>query len=389
MKHSKSRQFFDKSQSLRSTQLKSNELCLSHPSPYGKDRFCTPNNTPTKSPHKSPKSSFTKTHTPTNTPIKNNSTTCFATPRKKSKLIISERHQLDAPDICNEHPTQLFSFQSSERFALALQQTVYLWESGNVSILTEASNRITCVQFCRNDIAVSYDGKIELWNLNSNTRIKQLPSHSGRCGAMTSHHSLIATGGSDGIIHISNLSFGTVKSINTKMGEIASLSYSPNGAYLASASVNGQISIWGDHRPHFFQHGTSMNYVTWLNDDILAVGDTTNNGEIKLFSMHHSLDITESSISTGGPLSGLIHSPKWGIFVSHLDSPTSFEIYDHCLKKIRKIDKGPVLCMSLTPDESELAICTLDEFVLTYSLKEGVPQTERKYKSISISCFIR
>ena len=389
MHHSKSHAFLEKSHSLRSIQINSKDLGLSHPSPYGKDRFCTPDHTPTKSPRKSLKNPLLKTRTPTSTPIRNNSTTCLSTPRKVSKLVIEEQHQLDAPDLCLDLPSQVFAFHSADKFAVTLQEKIYLWESGNVSLFTETSSHISCIHFCHDNLLISYDGKVELWDLNSNSCIKELPSHKGKCNIITSSNYQVATGGSDGIIHISNLLLGSIKSINTKMGEIISLSYSPNGSFLASTSSDGQIRIWGDHRPHFFQHGTTMNYVTWLNDEIIAVGDNSENGEIKLFSLRRLLNNSESTISTGSSITSLIHSPKWGILVSHLSSQSSFEIYNHSLKKIRKFDKGKIICMSITQDESELAICTTDEFVLIFSLKEGVSHTERKSKRIPLGLFIR
>lgn len=383
--------FHNRSQSLRSILVRSTDLNHIQVSPYRKDRFLKPDQTPvqSKTPTKSPKSP--RFHTPNNSQAQNECM-IFTTPNKlfHKKLVLKEEQQLDAPDLCIELPSQVFSFDSSERFALALGVSVYIWESGEVTLLTEAPDRITCLAFCNSYLILSYRGIVEIWDLTLNSLIRNLPSHSGTCCCLAICESRIASGGTDGIIHITDISPQIPqKTINVKMGEICSLAWSPDGTFLASATSNGHIGIWGDKRPHFFQHGNHSNQIAWLNNDIIAAGDNSEFGELKLFSMHNSLINRETSILTGYPISDLKNSSKFGLFVAHTNSPNSFELYSHDLKKLKKEDKGSVVNLTISPDESQLAICVTDEFVIMYSLNEGFSQTEKKTKSATIGFTLR
>ena len=89
------------------------------------------------------------------------------------------------------------------------------------------------------------DGQISLWDIESGTRQGAPPAHRTRAlsVAFSPDGKWVASGGGEGVVHVSKRDGRDAWSIHGSKGTVMSLQFSPNGKLLASAEFSGKITL--------------------------------------------------------------------------------------------------------------------------------------------------
>lgn len=130
------------------------------------------------------------------------------------------------------------SFSPDSQQIAAASGVAKLWDlSGEQLAQFDGQSLVGNVAFCPNGECIATgesDGSIQLWNL-SGMQLALLSAHHGEC---------IATGKSDRNVELWNMSQVQLALLSAHQGGIKSLSFSSNGQYLVSASIDGTSRFW-------------------------------------------------------------------------------------------------------------------------------------------------
>ncbi|KAF9625209.1 hypothetical protein IFM89_020766 [Coptis chinensis] len=120
----------------------------------------------------------------------------------------SER-TLDAPEILDDYYLNLLDWSSSNILAIALGNTVYLWDASTASTselvtVDDENGPVTSVSWAPDGrhIAVGLNNaEVHLWDTASNRRLRTLKGgHRSRVGSLDWNNHILSTGGMDGLI---------------------------------------------------------------------------------------------------------------------------------------------------------------------------------------------
>lgn len=134
------------------------------------------------------------------------------------------------------------------------------------------------------------DGQIQLWNLNTRTKIRTLPAHSKvvRAIAFSKDGSRLASGGSEGV-KIWDIQKGTLIKNIPLPSSVESLAFSPDGQTLTTGMGNGAITIWQANTwkslRSFSAHSDIVNTLVYSPDGtMIASGGSNRDKMIRLWS---------------------------------------------------------------------------------------------------------
>lgn len=132
-----------------------------------------------------------------------------ATNNKRARSInCSAERILDAPDMSDDFYLNLLDWSSQNTLAVALGQTVYLWNasSGEIELLTELSDPADSI--C--SISWAADGnylsigtnlnEVQLWNAGAKKQLRSIRGHSARVGALAWNNAILTSGSRDSAI---------------------------------------------------------------------------------------------------------------------------------------------------------------------------------------------
>ncbi|PWA90656.1 WD40 repeat-containing protein [Artemisia annua] len=150
------------------------------------------------------------------TPVEAIPSDLFAASVHQSKTVKTRRYIpqtseriLDAPDLVDDYYLNLLDWGSSNVLAIALANTVYLWDStdGNTSELVtvdDESGPVTSVKWAPDGRHISIGlniSDVQLWDSTANRLLRTLKGgHQSRVGAMDWNNHILSTGGMDGQI---------------------------------------------------------------------------------------------------------------------------------------------------------------------------------------------
>ncbi|KAG9462727.1 hypothetical protein GDO78_023246 [Eleutherodactylus coqui] len=107
---------------------------------------------------------------------------------------------LDAPEIRNDYYLNLIDWSSQNLLAVALNDSVYLWNhmSGDIILLLQLENSeeyISSVSWIKegNYLAVgTSNAEVQLWDVQHQKRLRNMVSHSSRVGALTWNNHILS-----------------------------------------------------------------------------------------------------------------------------------------------------------------------------------------------------
>lgn len=332
---------------------------------------------------------------------------------KKTRYIASVPDRiLDAPELRNDFYLNLLDWSSRNLLAVALQNSVYLWDAtqGDIVLLMKMEQEedyICSVSWTKegNYLAIgTSDCKVQLWDVENQKRLRSMTSHTSRVGSLSWNDHILSSGSRSGMIHHHDVRVAD-HHILTLMGhsqEVCGLQWSPDGRYLASGGNDNLVYVWpgvneggrnSNNSVHCFsEHQGAVKALAWCpwQANILATGGGTSDRHIRIWNVNSGSCV--SSLDTLSQVSSLAFAPNYKELVSgHGYAQDNVVIWKFpSLTKVAELNghEGRVLNLKLSPDGSTVATVAGDETVRLWKSFELDPvkkkAKERMMKSTSI-----
>lgn len=222
----------------------------------------------------------------------------------------------------------LMSWSPSNVLAVALNQTVYMWNasSGDIKELTsvEGDNYVSSVSWLPqggNHIAIGMaDSTVQLWDVQAGRQVRSLRGHAARVGALAWNNHVLSTGSKDNTVmhHDVRIQHHVIGRMATHTQEVCGLAWSPDGSYLASGANDNTLCIQDfaniqnmDIAPKHVltDHQAAVKALAWCPHErnLLASGGGTADRCIKFWNA--SSGSLLNSIDTGSQVCALQWSP--------------------------------------------------------------------------------
>ena len=310
---------------------------------------------------------------------------------------------LDAPNMIDDYYLNLLSWSSTNSLAVALTQSVYLWDAGTGGIkelmnLAEDSDdyvsSVSWIQQGGTHLAVGTNSNaVQLWDVQAGKQVRTLDGHSSRVGALAWNGHILTSGSQDTTIYnhdvrIQNHIVGTMKH-HTQ--EVCGLAWSADGAYLASGANDNTLCIWDGTNmgsntavpKHILtDHQAAVKAVAWSPHErnLLASGGGTADRCIKFWNAASGSLI--NSVDTGSQVCALQWSPlEKELLSSHGYAENNLVLWKYPTMARTKELKGHtsrVLHMATSPDGSLVCSLAADETLRFWKIfgSEGKKKTD-------------
>lgn len=326
---------------------------------------------------------------------------------------------LDAPDLRDDYYLNLLSWNNEKILAVALNQTVYLWNS-DTGVIEElpacsgATDYVTSVQWTNhggaNYLAIGTDtAQVQLWDATTAKQVRCMKGHTGRVGSLAWNGMMLSSGSRDSSIFQHDVR-GQRQHVATYRGhsqEVCGLTWSPDGATLASGGNDNMLCLWDKNfalpatanssvaaRQVLTGHQAAVKALAWCpwERNVLASGGGTADRTIKFWNT--STGALQNSIDTNSQVCGLL----WSKSEKEILSSHGFSHYQLCLWKYPTMSmvkelKGHtarVLHMAMSPDGSTVVSAAADETLRFWDIFPVSAQTQKtmercssKYASIA------
>eukprot|EP00957_Ditylum_brightwellii_P209992 15364458-Ditylum_brightwellii.AAC.1 len=329
--------------------------------------------------------------------------------RKTSKLV--SRHIpsapsriLDAPDLLDDYYLNLLSWSDTNILAVALSQTVYLWNaaSGDIQELCtfegDANAHISSVSWVQEGgahLAVGTSaGTTQLWDVNQCKQLRSMDGHADRVGALSWNKHILSSGGRDNIIvnHDVRVARHNVATLSSHTQEVCGLSWSPDGLTLASGGNDNKLCLWdaatsSTSSPRFAltEHQAAVKALAWSPHErnLLATGGGTADRTIKFWNGQTGALL--NSIDTGSQVCAL----QWNPFEKELLSSHGFARNQLCLwkyptmAKVKELDghTARVLHMACSPDGGTVVSAAADETLRFWNIFDAPHKSSSSKRS--------
>jgi cell division cycle protein 20 (cofactor of APC complex) len=298
---------------------------------------------------------------------------------KKFRAVPSQPERiLDAPDLVDDYYLNLMDWGSTNSVAIALSQTVYLWNAsgGDIQQLlaTEGDSYVTSVNWAGDGrhIAVGFsDNNCQIWDAERLRPIRNLGGHASRVSSLSWNNHTLSTGSRDSTIihHDVRIRDHIVHTLRGHQQEVCGLKWSPSGSQLASGGNDNMLMIWdarNDRPTHTLtDHQAAVKALAWcpFQSNLLASGGGTADRTIKFWNTTTGACL--NSIDTGSQVCSL----QWNRHEREILSSHGFSQNQLCLWKYPTMAKvaemnghtSRVLHLAQSPDGTTVASAAADE----------------------------
>ena len=312
--------------------------------------------------------------------------------QKKSNTKLVSRHIpsvpsriLDAPDLMDDYYLNLLSWSDTNILAVALANTVYLWNatSGDIQELCTfegegANSHISSVAWVQEGgahLAVgTSSGTTQLWDVQAGRQLRSMDGHSDRVGSLSWNRHILSSGSRDTTIvnHDVRVARHNVATLSAHGQEVCGLAWSNDGEVLASGGNDNLLCLWdastsssANPRFRFTDHQAAVKALAWSPHErhLLATGGGTADRCIKFWNSQTGALL--NSIDTGSQVCAL----KWNPFEKEILSSHGFARNQLCLWKYPSMAKikeleghtSRVLHLACSPDGSNVVSAAGDE----------------------------
>eukprot|EP00658_Telonema_sp_P-2_P075151 TRINITY_DN6457_c0_g1_i1.p1 TRINITY_DN6457_c0_g1~~TRINITY_DN6457_c0_g1_i1.p1 ORF type:complete len:349 (-),score=82.93 TRINITY_DN6457_c0_g1_i1:200-1246(-) len=305
-----------------------------------------------------------------------------AQPKKvKSTRYISNTPEriLDAPDLLDDYYLNLLDWSEQNVLAIALAQTVYLWDaaSGNITQLCELpedSNNVTSVQWGAEGayLAVGTDsGMVQLWDVEAQKQVRNMGGHEARVGALAWNDHVLSSGSRDTTIvnHDVRISQHQVSTLSGHTQEVCGLKWSPNGEQLASGGNDNVLNIWNAGEStaahKLTAHQAAVKALAWCpwQANTLASGGGTADRHIRFWNTQTGACL--NSVDTRSQVCSLVWSKhERELLSSHGFSQNQLTVWRFpSMTKVTELNghTSRVLHTALSPDGTTVVSAAADE----------------------------
>mgnify|MGYP000859498876 FL=1 len=195
---------------------------------------------------------------------------------KKRKISKLPCKVLDAPALQDDYYLNLIDWSSQNYLAVGLASSVYLWNAGNSKVTKlcdlGTSDSATSVAWSLKGPMFALgtnSGEVQIWDVNKMKRVRILPGHTNRVGAIAWNSSILSTGSRDKTILHRDLRQNTPfmsKLIGHKQ-EICGLKWSPDDQQLCSGGNDNKLLVWNPYSTEpilkFNDHTAAVKAMAW------------------------------------------------------------------------------------------------------------------------------
>lgn len=161
---------------------------------------------------------------------------------------------LDAPDMLDDYYLNLLDWNKQNILAVALGQTVYLWNAENGSITElctteEPENFITSLSWIADGsyLAVGTNtADVQLWDTEALRQVRCMKGHQSRVSSLAWNQFVLSSGSRDSNIinHDVRVADHHIATLSAHTQEVCGLKWSPDGTQLASGGNDNLLAIW-------------------------------------------------------------------------------------------------------------------------------------------------
>ena len=298
---------------------------------------------------------------------------------------------LDAPDLLDDYYLNLLSWSDTNILAVALANTVYLWNAGTGDIQELCTyeegesvdahiSSVAWVQEGGAHLAVGTSGgKTQLWDVQACKQLRAMDGHSDRISSMAWNRHILSSGSRDTTIinHDVRISHHVTSTLTAHTQEVCGLTWSNDGEVLASGGNDNLLCLWdastssssmsNRQEPRFrmTDHQAAVKALAWSPHErnLLATGGGTADRCIKFWNSQNGALL--NSIDTGSQVCAL----QWNPFEKEILSSHGYARNQICLWKYPSMTKvkeleghtSRVLHMATSPDGSTVVSAAGDE----------------------------
>ncbi|KAF5182816.1 Cell division cycle 20.1, cofactor of APC complex [Thalictrum thalictroides] len=312
----------------------------------------------------------------------------------------SER-TLDAPELVDDYYLNLLDWGSNNVLAIALGNTVYLWDASDSSTtelmtVDDDTGPITSVSWAPDGrhIAVGCNSsEVQLWDSFSNRRLRTLRGgHSSRVGSLAWNNQILTTGGMDGVIINNDVRIRDhiVEKYEGHQQEVCGLKWSSSGQQLASGGNDNILHIWDRsvassnsttqwlHRLE--DHTAAVKALAWcpFQSNLLASGGGGSDRCIKFWNTHTGACL--NSVDTGSQVCALLwNKNERELLSSHGFTQNQLTLWKYpSMVKMAELTghTSRVLYMAQSPDGCTVASAAGDETLRFWNVF-GTPEVAK------------
>jgi len=223
--------------------------------------------------------------------------TAAAPPRRANRYISQNPERiLDAPELMDDFYLNLLDWNSENILAVALGQTVYLWNAsnGHIQELMQASgsdNYITSISWIQRGsfLAIGTQGaEVQLWDTERLKQVRNMKGHKARVGSLAWNEYMLSSGSRDSAIHNHDVRVAQhhISTLEAHRQEVCGLKWCQEGRQLASGGNDNLLHIWdvGRNTPRFTleNHQAAVKALAWspFQRNLLASGGGTADRQI-------------------------------------------------------------------------------------------------------------
>lgn len=311
---------------------------------------------------------------------------------------------LDAPELKNDFYLNLLEWSSQNIIAVALAETVYLWNasSGSISELctldtSNGADYVSSVSWVGDGsyLAVgTAENKVMLWDVGAERKVRTMYSAGGRVAAMAWNEHTLSTGSVGGTIynHDVRIQHHVTAELASHTQEVCSLKWSPDGKYLASGANDNVVNIWnagGSVHKSLTEHTAAVKALAWCpwQSSLLATGGGTADRTIRFWNAQSGSCLNK--IDAKSQVSSLLWNKEHREIISgHGFSQNQLSIWSYpTLAKVADLTghTDRVMSMALSPDGQTVVSAAGDETLRFWKCFATDGAAKKKSKSAASS----
>jgi cell division cycle 20, cofactor of APC complex len=291
---------------------------------------------------------------------------------------------LDAPGMLDDYYLNLLSWSDTNVLAVALSDTVYLWNAttGGIQELCSMEGgqdaHISSVEWIQQGgahLAVGTStGMTQLWDVNECKQLRSMDGHSDRVGALSWNAHILTSGSRDALVinHDVRVSRHNVATLSSHSQEVCSLKWSLDGTSLASGGNDNLLCLWDATASHSSSprfrctdHHAAVKALSWSPHErnLLASGGGTADRTIKFWNTQTGALL--NSIDTGSQVCSLQWNPfEKEILSTHGFARNQLTLWKYpSMVKIKELEghTSRVLHSACSPDGGTVVTAASDE----------------------------
>lgn len=300
---------------------------------------------------------------------------------------------LDAPDITNDYYLNLLDWGSTSLIAIALGQSVYLWNAVTGSVVDLFSHMedhsmdeltVTSVKWITDGdhIAIGLsNGMVQLWDASSLARVRSMGGHNCRVGSLAWNSHILTSGAKNGHIHNHDVRIAEhhASSFNSHSEEVCGMEWAPDMNYFASGANDNLLNIWDKRKINdgaqspvvvdqpvitMSAHSSAVKAVAWCpwQRHLIASGGGIGDRQMRIWTTGRGVGTCLQSIDVMAQVSDILWSGTYREIVCSYGNNMGIWKYSTLNKEAELSGHNErILSMAMSPDTEHVASVGADE----------------------------